>query len=308
MGNVIVFGSLNMDLTIEADRIPLQGETMAGRNFFTNPGGKGANQAVAAAKFGAPTYLIGAVGTDVFGDQIVSQLAGYGVHCDEVVRTADAPTGVAVITRVDGDNRIILDAGANVALGIEDVDAALDRRAKAGDVFLTQLECDHETTFAAIKSAHERGMYVVVNVAPPRDLPDDVWGYIDLVCVNETECEAVTGIMPADDETLAAALAGLADKGVASPVITLGGRGSAAGVGGAVHAVPATKVDACDTTAAGDTFIGVLSAAHVAGMTLEKGMAWASVAAGITASRVGAQQAIPVATEVDEFLRRSQGR
>lgn len=303
MRNVVVFGSLNMDLTIEADRIPQQGETMPGRNFFTNPGGKGANQAVAAAKIGAPTYLIGAVGEDVFGDQIVSQLAGYGVQCGETVRAGDAATGVAVITRISGDNRIILSAGANEALKTEAVDAALDRCAREGDVFLTQLECDFDTTCAAIKSAHKRGMYVIVNVAPPRDLPKDVWPCIDLACVNETECQAVTGVMPESDESIGQALKLLAEKGTGLPVITLGGSGSAALISGKVHREPAFKVNAVDTTAAGDTFIGVLSAAHVSDMPFAQAMTWASAAAGLTASRAGAQQAIPVAHEVDELMR-----
>lgn len=303
MQKIIVFGSLNMDLTIEADRIPQQGETMPGRGFFTNPGGKGANQAVACAKFGAPTYLVGAVGTDVFGDQLVSALAGYGVLCDEIMRCDEVPTGVACITRVDGDNRIILSAGANAVPTAEQVDAALDRVAKAGDVFLTQLECGYGATCDVIRSAHARGMYVIVNVAPPRDLPDDVWGCIDLVCVNETECEAITGVLPEDEQTLERGLRLLAAKGVATPVITLGGRGSAVLAEGGVLRAPARKIDPVDTTAAGDTFIGALASAHVTGLALEEGMQWASAAAALTSLRPGAQQAIPVATQVDEFMR-----
>lgn len=301
MAKVIMFGSLNMDLTIEAERIPQQGETMHGENFFTNPGGKGANQAVAAAKFGVPTYLIGAVGKDIFGEKLSSQLVEYGVNCDELVR-ADCSTGVAVIVRVDGDNRIILDAGANEALGIDEVNAALDRIAEEGDVFLTQMECGIDTTCAAIKSAHERGMYVVVNVAPPQDLPADVWAAIDIACVNETECAAITGVMPEDDATLEQALKALAAKGAATPVITLGGAGSAALIEGAVHKQPARKIAPVDTTAAGDTYIGVLSAQHLAGVGVAEGMEWATAASALTATRVGAQQAIPVRSEVEAFM------
>lgn len=305
MNRVIVFGSLNMDLAIESDRMPLQGETLPGRNFFTNPGGKGANQAVAAAKFGAPSYLVGAVGADVFGDRIVSQLAAFGVHCEQVRSCDDVETGTAVVLRCGGDNRIILSPGANFCPKIKEVDGALDVLAKAGDVFLTQLECDLATTFDAIRSAHRRGMYVVVNVAPPQEIPADIWGCIDLVCVNETECDAVTGIMPVDDASIEAGLEALLAKGVGAAVITLGGAGSAAREAGEktpVIRVPAVKVNVVDTTAAGDTFIGMLSASHVSGIGLEQGMRWASAAAGITASRAGAQSAIPTASEVDEFI------
>ena len=221
MRNVIVFGSLNMDLTIESERAPLQGETISGRGFFTNPGGKGANQAVAAAKSGAATYLVGAVGNDVFGDQLVATLAGYGVHCD-AVRRGDVETGVAVILRIDGDNRIVLSAGANGALLPGDAEAALDELAKADDVFLTQMECASEATLAALASAHRRGMYTIVNVAPPRELPPAAWHGLDLVCVNETECEALTGINPSDEGRLASALEALVALGPSTAVITLG--------------------------------------------------------------------------------------
>lgn len=302
MNNVIVFGSMNMDLTIESSRVPLQGETISGEGFFTNPGGKGANQAVAAAKSGATTFLIGAVGTDVFGDQLVAALARYGVHCDGV-RRSETETGVAFILRIDGDNRIVLSPGANDALTPEDADRALCALGKCGDVFLAQLECSEEATLAALARAKKLGMYTVVNVAPPKDLPDSAWSNIDLVCVNETECQFITGINPMDEDSLADALEALVSLGPSTAIITLGGRGSAALADGTHYRVPALKVDACDTTAAGDTFIGVLAAGRVSGLSLEESMKWASSAAGITASREGAQQAIPTAVEVETYLK-----
>ncbi|MDM8270288.1 ribokinase [Thermophilibacter provencensis] len=303
MNSVVVFGSLNMDLTIESERMPLQGETIPGKGFFTNPGGKGANQAVAAAKSGVPTYLIGAVGQDLFGDQLVSGLVGHGVRCDELARTKDVETGVAVVLRSQGDNRIVLSPSANHALKIADVDSALDYVARRGDVFLAQLECDFETTVAALASAKARGMRTIVNVAPPRDLPDEAWANIDVVCVNETECDAVCGIFPDDEDSLKRALAALAAKGPSTAIVTLGGRGSVALSDGRLIRQEALRVRAVDTTAAGDTFIGVVAASMVSGLPLEEGMRWASCAAGITASRVGAQQAIPTALEVDEYLK-----
>ena len=244
MHNVVVFGSLNMDLAIESERMPKQGETIPGWGFFVNAGGKGANQAVAAAKSGVPTYLIGAVGNDAFGDQLVSGLAGYGVRVDEVFRAGSTETGVAVVLRAQGDNRIILSPGANHALGIDEVNSGLDMLARKGDVFLAQLECDLDTTVEALVAL-----------------------------------------------------------GPKTAIVTLGGRGSAALADGRLIRQEAQRVKVADTTAAGDTFIGVIAAAQVSGLSIEEGMRWASCAAGITASRVGAQQSIPTAVEVDTYLK-----
>lgn len=303
MHNVVVFGSLNMDLAIESERMPKQGETIPGWGFFVNAGGKGANQAVAAAKSGVPTYLIGAVGNDAFGDQLVSGLAGYGVRVDEVFRAGSTETGVAVVLRAQGDNRIILSPGANHALGIDEVNSGLDMLARKGDVFLAQLECDLDTTVEALKSARERGMHTMVNLAPPREIPAEAWSYIDTVCVNETECEAVCGIYPDDEDSVRSALETLVALGPKMAIVTLGGRGSAALADGRFIRQEAQRVKVADTTAAGDTFIGVIAAAQVSGLSIEEGMRWASCAAGITASRVGAQQSIPTAVEVDTYLK-----
>ena len=153
MSKVIVFGSLNMDLSIESDHMPNLGETIIGRGFITNPGGKGANQAVAAAKMGAAVCMLGAVGADSFGDQMIASLAEHGVTCEYITRSESCPTGVAIITRVCGDNFITIDAGANASTRIDAVRRALDEVAEPGDVFLVQLECDYETTWAALAEA-----------------------------------------------------------------------------------------------------------------------------------------------------------
>lgn len=298
MSSVVVFGSLNMDLAIQSERMPQQGETIPGRGFFVNAGGKGANQAVAAAKFGVVTHLIGAVGTDVFGEQLVTGLEGYGVTCDEVRRVDDVETGVAVVLRSGGDNRIILSPGANHALGISEVDAALDRVARPGDVFLAQLECDVETTVAALESAHARGMVTVLNAAPAQELDARIWASVDALCVNETECEAICGILPVDEGSLRRALEALVALGPRTAIVTLGERGSAALSDGREIRQSAMRVETVDTTAAGDTFTGVMAAARLTGLSLEQSMEWASCAAALTASRSGAQQSIPVHAEV----------
>lgn len=298
MSGVVVFGSLNMDLAIESDRMPQKGETIPGRDFIVNPGGKGANQAVAAAKAGVPTRMIGAVGEDLFGDRLLAELAGHGVDCAGVARAAGVETGVAVILRSGGDNRIVLSAGANGAIAPGDAEAALERLAAPGDVFVTQMECDAAATEAAIRRARALGLYVMVNVAPPRELPRELWSCVDLVCVNETECAAVTGVLPEGEDDLPRALEAICALGPAAAVITLGERGSVALADGVVTRVAAVPVKAVDTTAAGDTYLGYLAAARVRGASLPEAMRTAARAAALTATRVGAQQAIPTAEEL----------
>lgn len=305
MADVIVFGSLNMDLSIEADRMPQAGETLSGRGFLMNPGGKGANQAVAAARMGARVHMVGAVGEDVFGDRMVAALSDAGVSSRHVRRLADVPTGVASIARVEGDNRIILDAGANRMLAADDVSASLDALAKAGDVFLTQLECSLEATLAALSDARVRGMYTVLNPAPACPLPESVWADVDLVCANETECEAITGVFPHDDGTIRSALKRLAERGVPTVALTLGDRGSAVLSGDRLLRATPPRCDAVDTTCAGDTYIGALVAGLAGGMDIQLALAWASAASALATTRVGAQQSIPSREEVEALAGRA---
>ncbi len=302
MSNVIVFGSLNMDLSIETERMPLAGETIVGHGFLMNPGGKGVNQAVAAARMDVPVYLVGAAGVDTFGDQIIAELATSNVHCDYISRTRECSTGIAVITRTEGDNRIILDSGANHALSIEDVRSTLDQLAHEGDVFLCELECDYQTTLAALELAHERGLYTVFNPAPARALPNEIWAHVDLVCINETECQIITGILPTDDESLQRAMGSLAKLGAKTVVVTLGAAGSAAFFDDKLVRVSGRKVNAIDTTCAGDTYIGALAAAKAQGMEFSAAMDWATAMSALTTTCLGAQQSIPLASDVKRLL------
>lgn len=300
MPKVIVFGSMNMDLSISAPRMPEAGETLAGSDFLTNAGGKGANQAVAAARLGAPTHMLAAVGEDAFGERLAAGLAASGVDVSGVRRLAGTSTGVAVIVRTEGENRIVLSSGANHGLSGEDVTADLRRVARQGDVLLVQGECDAAATEAALRTACELGLVTIFNPAPARPVPDDLWPCVDLVCLNETECEVMCGALPADAETCRAAAARLRALGAGAVVITLGGAGSfGVDVDGSELRAPAVPARVVDTTGAGDTFIGALAAGRVRGLALEAAMRWGARAAALTVSRLGAQQSIPTAEEVE---------
>lgn len=307
MSKVVVFGSMNMDLSIEADRMPRAGETLAGHDFVTNAGGKGANQAVAASRLGADVAMVAAVGADGFGDELVAGLRAAGVDTSEVKRTERATTGVAVIVRTDADNRIVLHPGANVVMGASEACAAIGRVASAGDVLLVQGECDEAATLAVVRHAHDMGMRVLVNPAPARPIPDDVWPCVDMVCLNETECDVMCGVLPHDEKTLRQAADLLVGLGCGCVIVTLGSRGSyaldARAAGDARElCVEARRVDAVDTTAAGDTFIGALAAGLADGRDLAESMAFGTAAAAITVTRLGAQQSIPTLDEVRSAL------
>lgn len=301
MPQVIVFGSVNMDLSIDCPRVPGAGETISGSGFLTAAGGKGANQAVAASRLGARVRMIGAVGADAFGEELVRGLEKSGVDCSDVRRLPNTSTGVAVILRTRGENRIVLSAGANHALRAEDVAADLRRVASAGDVFLTQGECDPTATAEALRAAHDLGLLTVLNPAPARPLPRDVWPCVDLVCLNETECQTMCGIMPQGEEGCREAARRLRDLGAGAVVITLGAAGSFAvdSDGAAIRMPAVTAPRVVDTTGAGDTFIGALVAGRVSGSSLEEAMRLGSAASAITVSRLGAQPSIPTAAEVE---------
>lgn len=298
MSKVVVFGSLNMDLSIESDHMPALGETIIGSNFITNPGGKGANQAVAAAKLGAPVTMLGTVGDDAFGDQMIAALAEEGVQCEYIARSSQCPTGVALITRVQGNNFITIDSGANFSTGLDDVVTALDNLAEGGDVFLCQLECDFDVTMQALKNAHERGMYTVINPAPARNLPVWVLPHLDLVIVNEGECEMLTGIYPEDEVSARNAMEQLIKAGVGTVAITLGERGSMVLSRDRMLTSVPPCVEAIDTTCAGDTYIGALVAAYSRGLTIDKALELANKASALATTKIGAQQSIPTLQEL----------
>lgn len=307
MKKVIVLGSLNMDLTICANRMPQQGETMNGYDFFINPGGKGANQAVAAAKLDAPTYMIGKVGNDMFGGSLMDALKVYGVHAEEVKQEKHTSSGVAVVLRSDGDNRIILGNGANHTLRIEEVKCAIDNLSSVEDIFLTQLENSYEVVKEALKYAKQKGMYTILNPAPARKLDNTIYTSVDMLVVNQSECEMLSGVYPCDMESYEKAIAYFEMKKV-QVIITLGKDGSVFRNRKDITLITTPNVESVDSTAAGDSYIGALCAELANHTELEKALRFASDVAALCVTRKGAQVSIPYRQEVyDTFKNTYEG-
>lgn len=299
MSKVVVLGSLNMDVSIEADRIPSAGETLEGRDLLLGPGGKGANQAVASARMGAETLMIGSVGSDLFGSELIDSLAHAGVSTGYIKREAGDATGTAVVIRSSGDNRIIVSQGANHSLGVREVGDALSVVAQPDDILLTQLECAPLVVWEAIRHAKSLGMFVILNPSPAHAIPADILPQVDLLCLNETECSAVTGCQQDGEESYKRSLEALIEGGAKRAVLTLGPRGSAALDKNGYYRIPAERVAAVDTTGAGDTFVGTLSAFLSRGHELREAMEFATRAAALATTHIGAQGSIPTIEEVE---------
>lgn len=286
--NIFVVGSLNMDMAICAPYCPQGGETLAGNGFMTNCGGKGANQAAAAAKLGGRVFICGRVGDDPFGKTILKNLGACGADTRFVRRTEGISTGVAVILITDGENRIILDAGANSLLAKEDIDEALVY-AQAGDIYLTQSENPAEIIGYGLRQAKEKGMFTILNPAPANPAIKQFFRFADIIVPNESEAALLGG----KKELLKA--------GASVVITTLGGNGYEIATKKAAQIYPCIRVKAVDTTAAGDTLCGGLAAGLARGESLEQTMAFASKAASIACTKQGAAQSIPTYAEVQAF-------
>ncbi len=298
---IYIVGSLNMDLVIRAARVPQGGETILGEGFLSNPGGKGANQAVAVAKLGGEAYMVGCVGRE-FGADLLETLQKYGVHADHVRRETDLSSGIAVIIVADGDNRIILDTASN---GRTD-EALVDRAfadAKEGDYLLVQLEIGLPTVAYALKEAKKRGMITVLNPAPAAKLPQALYADCDWFVPNQTEAQFYTGIYPLDEESIRRCAEKLGRLGVKNVLITLGTDGSASVSKGVFRRVDPVPAAAVDTTAAGDTYVGAFVTRLSEGAEIETAMHFASTASALTVTRRGAQCAIPLRAEVEAYAK-----
>jgi ribokinase len=302
MRNIVVIGSINMDVVNQVKWHPLPGETIHGLGTTYSPGGKGANQAVAAARAGASVRMLGAVGSDAFGQELLDTLRGYGIDT-EWVRVKQGSSGLAFITvSQTGENNIILSAGANGAITVDDIVAA-ETVLEEADAVLFQNEIPWQVTSWAIKRAKALGKQVFFNPAPARAVTDNVLGSVDVLVLNETEAEVITGISVTGEGHAEAACAQLLQSGCKAVVLTLGTKGSVYMDGQGRRVVtPAFRVAAVDTTAAGDTFIGALATRLHPDGDLGEALRFASAAAAIAVTRRGAQASIPERAEVEAFL------
>ena len=303
MGRVIVAGSINMDVVATAERHPRIGETVAGLSVDFFPGGKGANQAVAAAKLGARTRLVGRLGKDAFGEQLRAFLAEQGVDVSLVRDTAATPTGTAIITVADADNTIVVVPGANGAVGVDDV---LSVPLASGDVAVSQFEIPSPAISAFFTRAQAASAWTVFNPAPMRTFDRGLLELVDVLVLNETELGLLAKAELRDTDDLAR-FADVATSLQTRPdltiCITLGKRGVLALIDGEPFMAPALPVKAVDTTGAGDCFVGALAAQLAESIPLRQAMGYANAAASICVQRRGAAPSLPSAAEVAAVMR-----
>ena len=301
MNKVLVVGSLNMDFAVYMDRRPKAGETVMAQSMKLVPGGKGANQAYALGKLGADTSMIGAVGTDTFGEQMLANLENVGVATDGIKKIAGTETGKAFIEiEKNGQNSISVIAGANAAVDEDLVKAQEEKFAKA-DAVVMQLEIPMPAVVAAAKLAKKHGKTVVLDPAPARnDLPDELWAQVDITKPNETELALLTGLATNTEEEVVNAAKVLIAKGVKNVLVTLGGDGTMHVSADKVEKFAAYKVKAVDTTAAGDCFLAAFMS-RFDGTNFAEAIDFGAKAAAIAVTRQGAQTSIPTVEEVESF-------
>ena len=301
--NILVVGSINMDLAVRSPRMPAPGETVLGHGFKTSPGGKGANQAVAAARLQAKCAMIGAVGEDAFGQQLLANLKAEGVDCSGVGVTAEAPSGVAVII-VDGrgENSIVVASGANHELSPDDVFSREAMFAKA-DVVLLQFELPMPTVRAAIDVARRHGCRIVLDPAPAPPRLNEELCRVDIISPNVTEAEMITRKRTGEERADMNIASDLIARGAKAAVVKLGGRGCLlVSADGLMARVEPFKVDILDTTAAGDAFAAALAVAVASGRELTDAARFANAAGALACTRLGAQAAMPTLDEVRVLL------
>ncbi|NOH98849.1 ribokinase [Vibrio sp. 99-70-13A1] len=302
MTQLIVLGSVNADHVLQVPSFPRPGETLVGGNYQVIPGGKGANQAVAAARLKADIGFISCVGDDAFGINIRDAFAKDGINTDGVMIADKTPTGIAMIqVSASGENSICLSAEANDKLTSDIIEPHL-QKIRDAKYLLTQLETPIEGIEYAAKVAKENRTNVVLNPAPARPLSDELLACIDVITPNETEAEVLTGITVTDDQSAQKASEALHLKGIEIVMITLGAKGVWLSQNGRGELIPGFRVEATDTTAAGDTFNGAFVTGLLEDMPIEQAIKFAHAAAAISVTRFGAQTSIPSREETDTFL------
>lgn len=300
---VTVVGSLNTDLVIKAPKLPNVGETVLGGSFAVIRGGKGANQAVAAARLGARVVMLGCVGDDTFGEQLRAGLAAEGIDVAPVRVARGVASGVALIT-VDqqGRNTIVVASGANMQLTVADVDTVEDAIG-ASQVLMLQLEVPLDVVVHAAQFARSKGVTVVLDPAPARPLPPTLYQYVSVIHPNELEAQILTGVPVPDKRGARLAAERLLQMGCSAAIIKLGARGAFVATASSTESVPGIPVDAVDTTAAGDAFAGALAVALAEGRTLSEAARFANVVAALKVTRLGAQPSMPTRNDVVAFAR-----
>ena len=302
---ILVVGSSNTDLIIRVPEIPRPGETLLGGGFRTFPGGKGANQAVAAARAGGEVNFIAAVGDDSYGTQAISGYEKDGIHTGNIKVCKGVPSGIAMITISDqGENAIVVASGANAELHPKDLEkAALSFR--DADIMLVQLEIPMDTVQKAVDMCHQLNTLVILNPAPAAELPDHLLHRVSIITPNETEAARLTGIPVNDEQTAANASGVLHDRGIQTVIITLGALGAYVSDKrtGIRTLIPGFRVQAVDSTAAGDVFNGQLAVSLAEGRPLDLAVREAHAAAALSVRKLGAQSSIPYREETAAFLK-----
>jgi ribokinase len=295
---IFVVGSSNMDMVVKTDHIPVPVETVLSGSFFMNPGGKGANQAVTVARLGGDVAFVSKLGNDVFGKQFSQLFSDEGIDTSFIVSDDDLPSGVALIT-VDqsGENSIVVASGANAHLRFSDIKPALAQIAEAGFILL-QLEIPMDTVNEVVEFAGSKGVRVILNPAPANTLSQELLRRVDILTPNKTEAGMLSGMDVNNIEDAIKAAKAICKQGVKNVVVTMGALGAVICQEGICSTVPAQKVETIDTTAAGDVFNGALAVALSEDKNLEQAVAFASDAAAISVTRMGAQSSIPYRNEL----------
>jgi len=296
---ILVIGSSNTDMTVQTANLPLPGETVLGGVFTMGPGGKGANQAVAVKRLGGDVSFICKVGNDIFGDNAIAHYNREGIDTGGILRS-EKPSGVALIT-VDAkaENCIVVASGANADFTEEDIEKCRPALESCG-ILLLQLEIPIPAVVKAAKIAHDAGATVVLNPAPAADLPDEIFRYISLFIPNETELARFSGVEIHCENCAKRAAKVMVGKGVRQIIVTMGSKGSLITDGENAVMVPARKVQAVDTTAAGDTYCGALCVALSEGKSLVEAAEFATAASALTVQKIGAQNSIPTRSEIQK--------
>ena len=303
---IAVVGSSNMDLVVKSNRIPATGETILGGDFIMAPGGKGANQAVAAAKLGAQVFFIAKLGDDIFGSQSLNNFEKEGVNTKYVLQTKDAPSGVALIMVDDeGNNVIVVAPGANNKLTPEDVKEAESDIASSG-ALVAQLEVPIETIEFAAGLANKSNVPFILDPAPAQQLSEQLLKMVDVLTPNETEAQILTGIEVKDRDSASTAAQKLLECGVKNVILTMGASGYLTVSNEGTEFVEARKVTAVDSTAAGDAFTGSLAVGLAKGQSLSEAALFANNVAAVSVTKMGAQPSMPTVQEVEAFISKTE--